>query len=716
MKLRLAVSCYILVVISSRGEAASFTGLGMLPNGFVLDGDGLAISQNGNTVVGSAFRQGFGTQVFRWTAPSGFRLIGDLPGGEISGSADAVSNNGAIVGSGRMLSSGGQSIRKEARWTESTEWQTLSPSDVSGSYASDLSADGAVVVGRDFIGGRRTQAFRWTETTGMVSLGDLPNGNARSSANAISADGSVIVGSAEIADFVQEAFRWTAETGMVGLGDLPGGAFGSTATDISANGLVIVGTSTVADDPPRDTGFRWTQETGMVRIDKPANDSIPFSEFRPAAVSGDGSIIVGGPHIWDSVNGTRFLRDVFVHDYGFAHDLAGWTGVYARGISADGRVILGSGVNPNGINELWIAHLDESMSPPRPPGNYNGDLRVDAADYVVWRKGLGSTHTEADYNVWKSNFATQRLVGVVGTPVTSAQLSPNNELQSFIVGGKKYTQDDLIQPTLTGFTGNTAAVENILVPVGNPVPDPGNRSELLTHDFRLDTGIADPGLGPTRATLSFTPPLVNGPGPDLVVFQLDNETNVFQLQINSNVGALLENASREQVTTVDLDLYKRTAGVPNSIVQLENDEFSKTATVPDFPVVGLTIDLDELGVSPFGEVSTIQFGTLAAQPYFLPMLIMGIRSAPATSGDFNKDRIVDAADYIVWRNGLGAQYTQADYDVWRAHFGQTVGNGSSFATVPEPTTAVLGLLAVVWAAGEAVRFRPLRRRRGLGSW
>jgi T5SS/PEP-CTERM-associated repeat protein len=37
-------------------------------------------------------------------------------------------------------------------------------------------------------------------------------------------------------------------------------------------------------------------------------------------------------------------------------------------------------------------------------GDFNGDGTVDAADYSVWRDGLGTTYTEADYQVWKSHF------------------------------------------------------------------------------------------------------------------------------------------------------------------------------------------------------------------------------------------------------------------------------------------------------------------------
>ena len=35
------------------------------------------------------------------------------------------------------------------------------------------------------------------------------------------------------------------------------------------------------------------------------------------------------------------------------------------------------------------------------PGDFNTDGKVDAADFVVWRKRLGSTD---DYNVWRTNF------------------------------------------------------------------------------------------------------------------------------------------------------------------------------------------------------------------------------------------------------------------------------------------------------------------------
>jgi probable HAF family extracellular repeat protein len=76
-------------------------------------------------------------------------------------------------------------------------------------------------------------------------------------------------------------------------------------------------------------------------------------------------------------------------------------------------------------------------------------------------------------------------------------------------------------------------------------------------------------------------------------------------------------------------------------------------------------------------------------------------------GDFNHDGTVDAADYVVWRKGLGTTYTQDHYNIWRAHFGMTAGSSSgsagaspSQAFVPEPATLLLLILA---AAGWCLR-------------
>ncbi|TWT99534.1 FG-GAP repeat protein [Botrimarina colliarenosi] len=70
-------------------------------------------------------------------------------------------------------------------------------------------------------------------------------------------------------------------------------------------------------------------------------------------------------------------------------------------------------------------------------------------------------------------------------------------------------------------------------------------------------------------------------------------------------------------------------------------------------------------------------------------------------GDYSGDGVVDAADYTVWRDGLGETYQQADYDVWQTNFGSSLALETS-ASVPEPDSlaaALLGMLGLLrrWA-------------------
>jgi hypothetical protein len=77
-------------------------------------------------------------------------------------------------------------------------------------------------------------------------------------------------------------------------------------------------------------------------------------------------------------------------------------------------------------------------------------------------------------------------------------------------------------------------------------------------------------------------------------------------------------------------------------------------------------------------------------------------SAAAVPGDYNGNGTVDAADYVLWRDGGPLQnevadpgtVSAADYDAWRARFGNpSAGGVGSFAAVPEPAAAVALIIA-----------------------
>jgi hypothetical protein len=60
---------------------------------------------------------------------------------------------------------------------------------------------------------------------------------------------------------------------------------------------------------------------------------------------------------------------------------------------------------------------------------------------------------------------------------------------------------------------------------------------------------------------------------------------------------------------------------------------------------------------------------------------------PELPGDFNHDKIVNGADYIVWRK---TSTNVASYNLWRANYGNIMaGTGAQLATVAEPTCIAL---------------------------
>jgi probable HAF family extracellular repeat protein len=333
----------------------SFRGLGDLPGGSLFS-VAENVSDNGSTVVGYS-GSASGEAAFRWTAAGGME---PLTSGAFWSHALDVSADGSV-----LVGYGTSSSRDEAfRWTQAGGMVGLGhlPGGRIGSYAYGVSADGSVVVGSGW-----SEAIRWTQKGGMEGLGWLPGLTHGSNANAVTPDGSAIVGSSGSGS-ANEAFRWTREGGMVGLGDIPGGALNSQALDVTPDGLVVVGYGTWAGDVTGHDkqAFRWTEADGMVGL---VGEGVMRSYAH--SVSSDGSVIVGyaewnsgwGAFIWDAANGIRNLRTVLVSDYGLEHELAGWDLSVAYGVSADGKVLVGSGTNPRGETEAWIADLNTGVIP-----------------------------------------------------------------------------------------------------------------------------------------------------------------------------------------------------------------------------------------------------------------------------------------------------------------------------------------------------------------
>ncbi len=170
-----------------------------------------------------------------------------------------------------------------------------------------------------------------------------------------------------------------------------------------------------------------------------------------------------------------------------------------------------------------------------------------------------------------------------------------------------------------------------------------------------------------------------------------------------------------------------------------------TVTMDDWPSVttGRSIFLNSLSANPddgsswtkagttadeLGSFNAAQFSQLAidhpggdvGSPGYAPGSV-----ATSLLGDYNGNQVIDAADYTVWRNKLNTggpllndatpgTIDVADYNYWKARFGQTGGSGGlAGAAVPEPTGMALLLVAAMIRS--LCRSRPMNRRVRIGG-
>ncbi len=357
MVVHFTAALVVVFLTSNAWAGVVFTGLGFHSGASFERSLAHGVSADGSTVIGWSTNASNNTEAFRWTSAGGMVGLGHLPGGNFFSSAQGVSADGTtVVGFGR--NSGGAPT-EAFRWTAGGMVGLGGlPGGSGSSSARSVSADGTVVVGDSRNASGDTEAFRWTGGS-MVGLGDLPGGSFISGARAVSADGATVAGQGWSTSG-GEAFRWTEGDGMVGLGTLGGGA--SEAEGISADGTVIVGTSENGASAGYSEAFRWTVEGGMVGLGfLPLPDQDDYiSSTRALDASDDGSLIVGfhedydiaNPElyrafVWDATNGIQDLNElVMLPD--------GWSLEQATGISDDGTVIVGRGINPLGNTEAWM--------------------------------------------------------------------------------------------------------------------------------------------------------------------------------------------------------------------------------------------------------------------------------------------------------------------------------------------------------------------------
>ncbi|MFT7484899.1 MAG: putative HAF family extracellular repeat protein [Candidatus Paceibacteria bacterium] len=361
----------ILLVSPALGQGASFTGLGFLSldNPF---SECTGVSDDGRIVCGNGRGPGVPGEGmgFLWTSASGMVPLGNPPltFGSPGGTATDLSGDGWVV-AGRTKFDGLNSAG--FNWNPIDTFTPLAPAvATSSASASATNVDGSVTVGQTRHGGyvgfySFEEATVWLDD-GVIegrAIGLFPGGGL-SEARGVSADGSVVVGEAYRA--YQEgvtAFRWDQTDGFVSLGDLPGGYHFSRANAANADGSIIVGYGTVSFN---SAGFTvdhracYWDEHGVHELpNMPGSTGITEA----TDISPDGRYIVGWarylatnvPVIWDDVHGIRNLYEVMAQE---GIDVSSWGLGFATAVSADGKTIVGHGRRGSPqTTEAWVCTL-----------------------------------------------------------------------------------------------------------------------------------------------------------------------------------------------------------------------------------------------------------------------------------------------------------------------------------------------------------------------
>jgi probable HAF family extracellular repeat protein len=407
----LGAAAVVISTISAHAQSATFSGLGLLP-GYSFS-RAVGVSGDGNVVVGYSSADSNGDcsdncQAVRWVNGGAPNSLGYLPGGNASNASAANADGSVIVG----LAHATTSVHSEAafRWVLDTSGGTMTelplPTGHSCAGADAVSADGNTVIGTGWtcFSGAPYEAFQWT-SSGTGGLGFLPGYDGRTYGSGISSDGLVVVGTACFDSSGNcEAFR-LANGSMTGIGFLPGYPT-SEAIATNADGSVIVGQG---DNGPVRQAFRWVQNSsgGGGNI-----SAIPFLNGGSVSfgnnVSADGSVVVGSSTSadypngeafrWTATRGTESIRTLLVNA---GIDMTGWALLEANAVSADGTLIVGSGIDPTGQVEAWVAVFNQGVCPQTTQqltscvGECNSALAHKYGDYATAAVSLGYSSVQA---------------------------------------------------------------------------------------------------------------------------------------------------------------------------------------------------------------------------------------------------------------------------------------------------------------------------------
>lgn len=245
-----------------------------------------------------------------------------------------------------------------------------------------------------------------------LNLGDLATGSTVVEANGISGDGRVVVGQTYNGSTYQP-FRWSAEHGVQSLSQFSYDY--GYANAASGDGGYIVGAARFVSGVNNYRAFIWNAGTGITDLGALPGDLSSSAR----GVSNDGRVVVGYSLTPAYVSRAFRWTAAGMQDLGSLQN----SNTYANGISGDGTVVVGSSaVNGQDHAFRWDAgnamvdlHPAESLYSRASAANLDGSV-------VVGSRGSGS---RVEAFRWNAATGMQNLGSLGGIVSTARDVSAN---------------------------------------------------------------------------------------------------------------------------------------------------------------------------------------------------------------------------------------------------------------------------------------------------
>lgn len=264
---------------------------------------------------------------------------------------------------------------------------------------------------------------------------------------------------------------------------------------------------------------------------------------------------------------------------------------------------------------------------------------------------------------------------------------------------RTYAPSRLIPATITAFVGQAVTnpsgyIADVIMPPGTTSgPAPGLRAGLLSDGY-ADTGF----VNMTSWAVSFSLPIVNRPGPDVVMIDWGSGDTV-DIRINGVTRDDVEPTSQNVFASMaNRPRFRSTQRNVTSLSALESAQLT-LGPLTTGSSTAYAIDLSDFGFLPGDVLDGGELIEFLDGQGIDPLEIFGL----PTPGDFVLNGSVDGQDLLAWQRGLFAEYDQEDLTDWKAYFGVGAGATASSRPVCEPKCGLLAAVALLSQASTSAR-------------